>query len=98
MTEVRPLIASVKMTVRAECAVSECSPLLNLWRSHPLPVHGGVDFGEMSALPLSVAGIGNKANFAFRQPGLLIGLVAASGQTPRLLVTLPWEDMGEDSH
>jgi hypothetical protein len=96
--QVRPLMAAVKMTVRAEGAVSACSPLLNLWSSHHLPVRGGVDFGEMSALPLSVAGIGNKANLPFHQPSLLIGFGAASGQTPRLLVTLSWEEVGEDSH
>ena len=93
MTQVRPLTANVKMTVRTQCAVSSCSPLLNLWSSPPLPVCGGVDFGEMSALPLSVAGIWNKANFPFHQPGLLIGFGTASSRTPRLSVTLPREDV-----
>ena len=75
-----------KMTVRAACAVSACSRLpppiealaprqgcVGLWtRVHPPPT--------------PAAGIQNKANFPFHQPGLFIGFCTADSWTP-LLVT-----------
>ena len=83
----RPLITNFKMTVRADCAVSACSPLppsINVL-AHWLSVGGSQPLDRGPPSP-SVASIHNKANFPFHQPCLFIGFWAVSSRTP-LLVT-----------
>ena len=75
------------MTVRADCAVSACSPL-------PLPVKAlaprlsgwawgvGRPLDRSPLPPYQVAGLWNKANFPFHQPCLFIGFRAASSHNP----------------
>ena len=54
---VRPSVTNLKMTVRADCAASTCSPLLlSVKAPAPLMASGGGGggesaFGQMSALP-----------------------------------------------
>ena len=71
MTLVRPLMTSLKMTVRAYCAVSACRPLfLSIKALAPLvaSASGGgrhpLDRWPTS-LPAPVASIQNKGNFPF---------------------------------
>ena len=93
MTLVRPPMTNFKMTVRADCAVSACSPLtvsiktFAPWLSGP-PLSKGVSLWTgVHPPPTLVAGIQNKANFPFHQPGLFIGFWTASSRTP-LSITL----------
>ena len=75
---VRPLVTNFKKTVRADCAVSP-----SVYKSScPLIVRGQVSIwtGVCLALACWVAGIQNKANFHFHQPGLFIGFWEASSQ------------------
>ena len=86
----RPLMANLKITVRDDYAVPACShpPYFCLWKLvQPLLVRAGREsaFGQMSTtLPSTppVAGIWNKANFPFHQPGLLIDFWMMSSWTP----------------
>ena len=79
----RPRMTNVKMTVSADCAVSECSPLRPSIKAlaHWLSVGGSRPLDRSPPLPL-VAGIWNKANFPFHQPCLFIGFWTVSGLTP----------------
>ena len=90
MTLVRPPTTNLKMTVRADCAVSACSPLTVCKSSCPLIVTGGgvgvaVGLWTSDHLPPSIQ---NKANFPFHQPYLFIGFWEESNQTPLLVAVL----------
>ena len=81
MMLVRPLMTNLKMTVRADCTVSACSPLLQPIRALPhwLSVRGSWPFDRCHHPP--VARIWSTANFPFHQPGLFIGFWAVSSPT-----------------
>ena len=89
MTPVRPLVTNLKMTVRADCAVSACSPLLLSIKSlAPLVVNGrSQPLDRCSPFPSFSPVCWNKANFPFHQPGLFISFGAAGSQNSSLLVT-----------
>ena len=89
MTLVRPPMTNLKMTVRADCAVSACSPLLlSIKALAPLVVNGrSQPLDRCSPFPSFPLVCWNKANFPFYQPGLFIGFGAASSQNTCLLVT-----------
>ena len=76
---VRPLMTNFKVTVRADCAVSECSPLSQPTKalSNPLIVSGGSHPSDRCLPSPTGCQNPNKANFPFHQPGLLIGFWAA---------------------
>ena len=87
MTLLRALMTNLRMTVRADCAVSACStPPTSLYKSScPTGCQCGVGVSLWTGVhhpPPTVAGIWNKANFPFHQPGLFIGFWAASSWTP----------------
>ena len=88
---VRPPMTNVKMTVRVDCAVSSCSPLL-LPKKSSCPTGcqwvGGVGLWIDVQDPPPVAGMWNKANFPFHQPSLFIGFWVVRSQTPDLSVTV----------
>ena len=81
MTQVRPLMTNFEMIVRAECAVSACSPLpLSIKSLAPLIVRV---LSPRQVFPFAlVAGLWNEINFLFHQPGLFNGLWILSSQTP----------------
>ena len=101
MTLVRPPMTNLKMTVRADCAVSACSPLLlSIKALAPRLLcvcgggWGGVGLWTDVHPPPQVGGIWNKANFPFHQPGLFIGFPVASSQTPPFgNNTFMWPDL-----
>ena len=77
MTLVRPTLTNIKMTVRTDCAVSAWSPLpQSIKPFFPIVRDGGVGLwtGVWWGCPPPLAGIQNKANFPFHQPGLFNGL------------------------
>ena len=75
MTPVRPPMINFKVTVRAACAISACSPLPQPIKVLPPDYQGRESaFGQESAPPTSwVANIHNTANFPFHQTGLSLG-------------------------
>ena len=87
---VRPPMTNFKMTVRADCVVSACSPLplatkaLAPWLSR---VGGSWPLDRSPPSP-QVASVQNKGNFPFHQPCFCFGFCVVSGRTP-LLVTVP---------
>jgi len=92
MTLVRAPMTNLKVTVRADCAVSTRNPSFcpDTLLPHSLPVRRSrpLDTRPPTAPPLpptppplAVAGVWNKANFPFHQPGLFIGFWAVSSQT-----------------
>ena len=84
MMPIRPPMTNVKMTVRADCAVSACSPLPASIKAlaHWLSVGGVGLWTGLCPLPRQAAGLWNKANFPSHQPGLFIGFRVASSPTP----------------
>ena len=88
---VRPPMTNLKMTVRADCAILHVTPSpRSVYKSsHPACqcLRGFGHWTDVVTLPLPVAGIWNKANLPFHQPGLFIGFWAASKRTLPLLVT-----------
>ena len=91
MTLIRPVMTSLQMTARADCAEPARRPLPSPIKSlaHWLSV-GESQSLQMSASPLptpTAASIQNKANFPFHQPCLFIGFLAVSSWTP-LSITL----------
>ena len=85
MMLVRSLMTKFKVMVRADCAISACSPPPSAyqnccpWLSFP-----------------HVASIQNKANFPFHQHGLFNGFWMVSGRTP-LLVIIFWSFLSPKS-
>ena len=82
---IRPPHDHFKMTLRADCAVSACSPLPPSIKALS-QVRGG-NQPSWSPTPASVAGIQIEANSPFHQPCLFIGFRAMSTQT-LLLATI----------
>ena len=81
---VRPPMTSFKMTVRADCAVSACSPFP---LAHWLSV-GRVNLWTGPALLYPVASIHSKASFPFHQPCLFIGFWWVGSRTQTLSITV----------
>ena len=81
MMLVRPLMTSLKMTVRDDYTLSACNPppTLSIKTFTPWLLGWGESaFGQGRPLSLPVAGIWNKANFPFQRPGLFTGFWVAS--------------------
>ena len=72
------------MTVRADCAVSACNPLLPPIKALApwLSVVGSRPLDRGLPSPHPVASSQNKANFPFHQPYLFTGFWAVSGRIP----------------
>ena len=83
---VRWLMTSLRMTARDYCAVSACSSPLTLSVNALTPAcwRRGVGLSADVHHPPHhpVAGIWNKANFPFHQPGLFTGFWAVRSRTP----------------
>ena len=85
MILIRPPMTNFRMTVRSDCAVFARSPLppsmkvLARW----LPVWGARSLDR--SLHRLIAGLWNKANLPFHQPGLFIGFWTGNSWTPLLL-------------
>ena len=87
---VRPLIIDFKMTIRADCPGSACSPLpqpinaLTHWLSG-----GWVCLGQESIFPTNCQHP-NKANFHFHQSDLFNGFWAVNSWTSLSVTLWPW--------
>ena len=79
-------MTNFKMTIKANCIVFTCNPLLSMKSpAHWLSVVGESALGQEFTLPL-VSGIQNKANFPFHQPCLFNGFWTVSTETPLLFI------------
>ena len=83
MVLVRPPMITLKMTVRADCAVSACNPLPPSIKASLIVREGSQPLDRRPPFPALVASIQNKANFPFHQPGLLNGNCRNSDWTIR---------------
>ena len=79
MMLVRSLMTKFKIMVRADRAISACSP----------PPSACKSCCPRLSFP-HVASIQNKANFLFHQPGLFIGIWAVSCRTPLSFIKVLW--------
>ena len=88
----------IKMTVRTDCAISACSPLLQPIKALAHWLSAGCQPLDMSPLSPLVTGLQNKANFPFYQPCLSsIDFLVASSWTPLLITSLPLKWWRQDS-